>query len=85
MHSRWPIEKRSAWALVAAPILAMASLSVAVASPATRPASGASLSAAHAVRWVQPNKVSEVDCNGWSPKYRAVAPAFRSPPIPALS
>jgi hypothetical protein len=77
VHSRLSIEKRSAWVLVAAPILAMASLSVAAASTSTAPVSAARRSAAHAVRWVQPNQVSEVDCNGWSPKYQAVDPSFR--------
>ena len=71
MQYRWSFKRRSSWALVAAPVLALASLSVAAAAPAT---ARVSTVASHAVA---PRKISEVDCNGWSPKYKPVAFAHR--------
>ncbi len=71
MQSRWSFKRRSSWALVAAPVLALASMSVAAAAPATaRVATGAP-------RAVAPHKISEVDCNGWSLKYKPVVAAHR--------
>jgi hypothetical protein len=59
------------WALVSAPALAMAGLSIAAAGPAE--AHGAP-AAAHILI---PNKTNNLDCNGWSLKYRSIAPGHR--------
>ena len=71
MHYRWSFKRCWSWALVSAPVLALASLSVAAAAPAT---ARVTAGAPHAVA---PRKVSEVDCNGWSPKYKPVVAAHR--------
>jgi hypothetical protein len=74
VHNRWSFRTRSTWALVAAPALAVASLAVLSASPATAHVT----SATPAVRTFAPHKFSMMDCNGWSPKYKSVSPTFRS-------
>ncbi|MGI9009366.1 MAG: hypothetical protein ACR2FU_24785 [Streptosporangiaceae bacterium] len=71
MQRRWSFNKRSHWAVVSAPILAMASLSVAAAGPAQ------AHSAPAAAKVLIPNKTNNLDCNAWSPKYRSVDPAHR--------
>ena len=49
----------------------MASLSVAAALPAQAHSAG------HPAATLIPNKTNNLDCNGWSPKYGALAPAHR--------
>jgi len=73
VQSRWSFKRRSTWALVAAPALAIASLTIAAANPASAHSAG---SASH-VKSVKPNKVNELDCNGWSKKFKSVSPGFR--------
>ncbi len=66
MGPRARLRHRSAWALVIAPVLAVTGVSMATASQAAvqRPAHAA------AVREVKPNHVNQLDCNGWSSKYK---------------
>ena len=68
MRQRPLLRRRSAWALVIAPVLAITGVTMATASQAAiqRPAQTA---ASHEV---QPNHVNQVDCNGYSTKYRAL-------------
>ena len=73
MRSYWSLGRRRAWALVAAPALGIACLSVAIGPAAARVSHGA----AHS-HGVAPRRISEVDCNGWSPKFHAVAALHRS-------
>ena len=72
MQSRWSFKRRSSWALAAAPVLALASLSIA-ASPAVA-AHSRSMSSPASVKpkSVMPNPISNVDCNGWSKKYKPI-------------
>jgi hypothetical protein len=68
MGERRLLRARHSWALLIAPVLAITGLTMsqaATASPA-RPAA-----AAHA-RVLVPNKVNQLDCNGWSRKYQAL-------------
>jgi hypothetical protein len=75
VHNRWSFRTRSTWALVAAPLLAIAALAMYAAGPANAHVTSSRVTAA---RSVTPNKVSMMDCNGWSPKYKSVAgPDFR--------
>ena len=68
----------------AGPALALASLSVVAAGPATAHVASAPR-AGHAGGFagsspragIAPGQFSEVDCNGWSPKYKALAPGHR--------
>jgi len=75
VQSRWSFRKRSTWALIAAPALVLASLSVAAASAATGHAGIPAGSTA--ARILLPHKVNNLDCNGWSRKYRALIPGHR--------
>lgn len=77
MQSRWSFKRRSTWALVAAPVLAMASLTIAMANPAAAHSQGSHpLSAAAEHFTVTPNKVNMLDCNGHSKKYISADPFF---------
>jgi hypothetical protein len=77
VQSRWSFKRRSSWALIAAPILALASLSIA-ASPAVAAHSRSASSPASAKpKSVMPNAISNVDCNGWSKKYKPISVAGR--------
>ncbi len=72
MQRRRSFLRRPPWALLSAPLVAIASLSIATAVPAQAhgtPAPAGTLT---------PNKVNNLDCNGWSPKYGALAPAHRA-------
>ncbi len=72
MQSRWSFRRRSAWALIVAPALAVAGLSAAAAAPAAaRPSAPAS------PRVLVPRATNELDCNGWSAKYKPLVPAHR--------
>ena len=79
MRSRWSFRKRSSWALIAAPALALASLSVAAAGPAAAhtTAGQAAAQAAATGAWIRPRRVNNLDCNGWSNKYQALVPSHR--------
>ena len=83
MQSRWSFKRRSTWALIAAPILAMASLTIAAASPAVASPAAASPAAAHSHAvahehfTVKPHRVNMLDCNGWSKRYASANPGFR--------
>ena len=86
MQSRWSFKRRSTWALVAAPALAMAGLTIAAAGPAAAhgtamPHSTVTAHTQYAAAehfTVKPNKVNMVDCNGWSKLYTSAAPGFRA-------
>ena len=71
MQRRWSFNSRSIWALISAPVLAMTALSVAAAGPAQ------AHSAPAGVHILTPNKINNLDCNGWSRAYQSVAPAHR--------
>jgi hypothetical protein len=64
---------RSAWVLVITPVMALAGLTMAPASQAAvaRPVSTA------ASQSVKPNPVNQLDCNGYSTKYKALNPGMR--------
>jgi hypothetical protein len=70
-----PSKRRFAWALLGVPVLAIMGLTVAAAAPLT-----AHKTAGAALHYnVTPRAgTNNLDCNGWSPKYKAVAPAHRS-------
>lgn len=72
MRNRWLFNTRATWALIGAPLLAVASLAVFAAGPAI-----AHVTATPAVRSVAPDKVNMLDCNGWSKHYKSVSPGFR--------
>ena len=73
---------RSAWVLVLAPAMTVAGIymagagQAAVASPAMTAASQAR-TAASQVKPVKPNKVNQLDCNGYSSKYKSLDPQGR--------
>ena len=79
MSGRTLMRRRSAWVLVMTPILAMAGLTMATSSQASvlRPASPATVTASH-VKPVKPNHVNQLDCNGYSTKYKALDPGMRA-------
>jgi hypothetical protein len=72
-------KRRSAWALVIAQVLALASIGMAaasqaaVAAPAHATAGGAGVTNS-AQPQVQPKQVNNLDCNGYSKRYRALNP-----------
>jgi hypothetical protein len=70
---------RSGWVLVITPIMAIASLAMAASSQAAvaRPASQATVVASHAAKSVKPNPVNQLDCNGYSTKYKSLDPQGR--------
>jgi hypothetical protein len=72
VQRRWSFNRRSSWALFAAPVLAVASVSVAGMIPAQ------AHSAPAAAHILTPNRTNNLDCNGWSPKYQSIAPAHRA-------
>jgi hypothetical protein len=80
VQSRWSFRRRSTWALIVAPGLAMAGLTIAAAGPATahNTIAAHTQSAASEHFTVKPNKLSMVDCNGWSKRYASAQPGFRS-------
>src|ERR1700729_1963732 len=79
MSGRTLMRRRSAWVLVMTPILAMAGLTMATSSQASvmRPASQATVRASH-FKSVKPNHVNQLDCNGYSTKYKALNPGMRA-------
>lgn len=66
--------RRSTWALLVAPVLAVSGLAMAATSQAAvaRPA------AAHQAAQVRPNAVNNLDCNGWSSKYTALSRGMKA-------
>jgi hypothetical protein len=70
MGKRTLVRNRSVWALVVAPLLAVASLSMAVSSQAAT-ASPARMAASRP-SGVTPHHVNQLDCNGYSTKYQAL-------------
>jgi hypothetical protein len=78
MGSRTSRRRRSAWALAMAPVLALAGLFMAGGVPAgAATLVGAAAHATRAAASVTPNKINNLDCNGWSPKYGSVSPSHR--------
>jgi hypothetical protein len=79
MRGRKLTRHRSVWIVVLAPVLSLAALTTATAGqaatarPATMAASQATGAASH-VRAVRPNHVNQLDCNGYSTKYKALNP-----------
>jgi hypothetical protein len=76
--NRLSLNRRS-WALAGAPLLAVASMAVFAAGPATAHVTARS-GATHTAtaKSVVPNKINMLDCNGWSKKYKSVSPTFRA-------
>jgi hypothetical protein len=64
--------KGSAWGLIAVPALIVGGMSTAIAAP-----SGPSGTASHHQTVYMPKKTSNMDCNGWSKKYKALDPGHR--------
>ena len=82
MGGRLRLRHRSAWVLVLAPAIGLAGMSMAgagqaaTAIPARTAASQAKVVASH-VRSVKPNRVNQLDCNGYSRKYKSLDPQGR--------
>ena len=76
MGNRMLMRHRSAWVLVMTPVMALAGITMAASSQAAvmRPASQATVVASHAQSEVTPNPVNQLDCNGYSTKYKALNP-----------
>jgi len=72
------VNSRSARALAAAPALVLASLSVGAAVPAVAHIAPAPKAGVAPRAGVAPGKLSDVDCNGWSPRFKPLVPAHRS-------
>jgi hypothetical protein len=82
VHNRWSFKRKHIWALIITPALVIAGIAAAAAAPAAATGHGlahyqGTLSAATEHFTVKPLASSEMDCNGWSPKYKTVAPAHR--------
>ncbi|HEY5358417.1 MAG TPA: hypothetical protein VIJ82_12210 [Streptosporangiaceae bacterium] len=67
------MRRRSAWALVVAPIMAVASVGMTAASQAAT-AAPARVTTTAARPQVKPHAVNNLDCNGYSNKYTALSP-----------
>ena len=82
MGVRRLMQHRSAWVLILAPVMSLASLGMATAGqasvqgPARAMASQATVLASHPTV-VQPNRVNQLDCNGYSTKYKSLSPGGR--------
>ncbi|MGO9503832.1 MAG: hypothetical protein ACLPUO_20200 [Streptosporangiaceae bacterium] len=79
MPKRRTLRRRSTWALILAPVLALAGLAMTTASQAAVRSPGAAVSHAKttATHWVKPRSVNNLDCNAWSKKYKSVNPVHR--------
>src|SRR5258706_14652515 len=73
VQRRWSFNRRSNWALLSAPILAVAGVAVVGGIPAE------AHSAPAAAHILIPNKTNNLDCNGWSPNDRPIPPPHRGP------
>src|SRR5712691_13195604 len=79
MGGRTLMRHRAAWVMVLAPAMSLAGLSMAgpgqaaTASQAPMVASQATVAASH-VNVVKPNRVNQLDCNGYSTKYKSLNP-----------
>jgi hypothetical protein len=69
---RWSLRYRSTWALILAPVLVVG-LSLAATTQAAAHSHGTG-----AIHWVKPNAVNNLDCNGWSAKYKSIDPSHRA-------
>ena len=69
MGQRALLRRRSAWALVIAPVLAVTGVYMAATSQAATVHPARTAAVVHQVR---PNRVNNVDCNGYSTKYKAL-------------
>ncbi len=82
MGGRLRLRHRSAWVLVLTPAIGLAGMSMAgvgqaaTASPARTAASQPKVVASH-VTSVKPNRVNQLDCNGYSRKYKSLDPQGR--------
>jgi hypothetical protein len=82
MRGRLRLRHRSAWVLVLAPAMSLAGIymagagQAATASPARTAASQAT-TASHP-KSVKPNRINQLDCNGYSKKYKSLSPTGRS-------
>ena len=76
------MRRRSAWVLILAPAMSLASIymasagQAATAVPARAAASQATVAASHGTS-VRPNRVNQLDCNGYSSKYKSLDPPGR--------
>ena len=74
VKSRWSFARRFTWVLVGVPILGIVGMSAAAAAVTSHSNAGA-----RPHYTVTPRAgTNNLDCNGWSPKYKAVAPAHRA-------
>jgi hypothetical protein len=69
--------RRSAWTLLLTPVLAAGGLASATMSQAATLVPGHVTAKAAAPQHVKPNHVNQLDCNGYSTKYKALNPAGR--------
>ena len=77
MQSRWSIRRRSSWALAVAPILVMGSFALATAPATATSRAAQAVSASEEHFTVTPNATNNLDCNGWSLKYKPVFATHR--------
>jgi hypothetical protein len=75
MRGRAFLRQRSVWALALTPVMAVAGIAMAQ-SGAAAVRSPASVAVSH-VRQVKPRAVNEMDCNGYSSKYKSLVPGRR--------
>jgi hypothetical protein len=75
VHISFPFRRYSA--LIAAPLVVAGTLALAAASPADAAHSGRAAAPAAASGSVKPNKINDMDCNGWSRNYTPLVPGFR--------
>jgi hypothetical protein len=71
---------RSAWVLFMAPVMAIVGITMAASSQAAvqSPARTASVAGSNATAQVKPNPVNQLDCNGYSTKYKALNPGMKA-------
>jgi hypothetical protein len=81
VHKRWSFKRRSTWALIVTPILAVGGIALTAASPAvarSNPTHNVGAESAATEHFtVKPRVVNDLDCNGWSKKYASLSPAHR--------
>jgi hypothetical protein len=83
LQSRWSIKRKSVWAVLVTPVLALGGLAAFAVTPAaaakTPAAHQHALSAATEHFTVMPkkNSANDLDCNGWSKTYKPLAPGHR--------
>jgi hypothetical protein len=81
LHSRWSTKRKFVWAILIAPVLALGGLAALAATPAVAAKTPAThqhaLSAATEHFTVSPHSANDLDCNGWSNKYKSIDPLHR--------